>query len=445
MGVEINLTPRQSYCWELLFDNIHTEIIFGGSAGGGKTYLGTLWIATLCLKYPGIRCLIGRTVLAQLKTTTLHTFFEVCQLMGLEQEKHYKYNAQSNIITFKNKSEIILKDLQYQPSDPMFESISGLEITAAFVDEASQVVALVPTIIKSRLRYKLDQYNLTPKLFMTCNPGQNFIKKDFYIPYVQNALPTNKAFVPALPTDNPHLPASYINLLKELPLIQRRRLLEGDWNYMEEDDALMTYDKITDAVFKMQPNPNNRKFCTIDVARLGSDKSVVMIWNGLCLVECKTFTKLTSDILIEEIEELIGLHQVNRNSILVDADGVGGPVADQLKALSFVNNSRALFGQNFGNLKSQCYVKLAELFKEGKISINLIDSNIVDEMTQELLAIKLKDIDKDNKVMVQTKDEIRKMLGRSPDLADALMMRMWFELKNMRSTGRYAISFVQGI
>ena len=444
MGAEINLTPKQSDCWNLLMDDQHTEILYGGSAGGGKSFLGSLWIATLCLKYAGIRCLIGRTVLAQLKTTTLNTFFEVCKLMGLEQEKHYKYNAQSNIITFKNKSEVILKDLQAQPSDPLFESISGMELSCAWVDEASQCVSLVPTIIKSRIRYKLDKFGLVPKLFMTCNPGQNFLKKDFYIPYVQKGLPTNKAFVPALPTDNPHLPASYIQLLKELPLIQRRRLLEGDWNYMEEDDALMTYDKVTDSLFKMQPNPSNRKYATIDVARLGADKSVVMIWNGLCLVECKTYSKLTSDLLIEEIEELIALHQVNRNSILVDADGVGGPVADALKAISFVNNSKALFGQNFSNLKSQCYVKLSELFKEGKISINLLDSNVVDEMTQELLAIKLKDIDKDNKVMVQSKDEIRKMLGRSPDLADALMMRMWFELKNMRSTGRYAVAYVKG-
>ena len=106
MASEINLTPKQSDCWELLFDNIHTEILYGGSAGSGKSYLGCLWIATICLKYPGIRTLVGRTVLAQLKTTTLNTMFETFNKMGLKGGNHYNYNAHSNIITFKNKSEI---------------------------------------------------------------------------------------------------------------------------------------------------------------------------------------------------------------------------------------------------------------------------------------------------------------------------------------------------
>ena len=40
-------------------------------------------------------------------------------------------------------------------------------------------------------------------------------------------------------------------------------------------------------------------------------------------------------------------------------------------------------------------------------------------------------IDKDNKVGIQSKDEMKKMLGRSPDLADALSYRMYFELKKI--------------
>jgi hypothetical protein len=128
--------------------------------------------------------------------------------------------------------------------------------------------------------------------------------------------------------------------------------------------------------------------------------------------------------------------------VIVDSDGVGGGVADQIKGTNFVNNSSPLHAQNFSNLKSQCYVKLSELFKEGKISVNLSDPGLVDELTQELLAIRLKDIDKDNKVAVQSKDEMKKILGKSPDLSDALMMGIYFQIKNLKSTGRYAIAFI---
>ena len=441
MKIDINLTKKQGVAWKLLMDNITNEVLYGGSAGAGKSWLGCLWITTLCLQYPGIRCLIGRTVLTQLKMTTLNTLFETLQSMGLKSGEHYVYNGQSNVITFTNKSEIILKDLQYQPSDPNFDSLGGLELTAVFVDEAAQISQLAYNILKSRIRFKLDQYKLQPKILMTCNPGQVWLKKVFYLPYIQESLPPTMRFVPALPTDNPHLPHSYIEMLKTLPQAQRRRLLEGDWNYMDESDAIFNFDSISNSVFLISPNPTDKKYISVDVARFGSDRSVAIVWSGLVVLEVFVYSKLSTTELSSEIRELIQKYGVHPNNVIVDSDGVGGGVADQIRGTNFVNNARPLHDQNFSNLKSQCYVKLSELFKEGMISLNIMDPTTTDELTQELLAVKLKDVDKDNKVAVQSKDEMKKILGKSPDLSDALMMRMYFEIKNQKTTGRYAIAF----
>ena len=442
MEVNIKLTKKQGQAWKLLMDDITNEVLYGGSAGAGKSWLGCLWITTLCLQYKGIRCLIGRTVLTQLKMTTLNTLFETLQSMGLKSGEHYTYNGQSNIITFQNKSEIILKDLQYQPSDPNFDSLGGLELSAVFVDEAAQISQLAYNILKSRIRFKLNEYNLQPKILMTCNPGQVWLKKVFYLPYIQETLPNNMAFVPALPLDNPHLPASYIEMLKGLPPQQRKRLLEGDWNYMDESDNLFDFDSISNSIFSNVPQGTDKKYISVDVARFGSDRSVAIVWSGLVVLEVFIYSKLSTTELSSEIRELIQKYGVHPNNVIVDSDGVGGGVADQIKGTNFVNNSSPLHKQNFSNLKSQCYVKLAELFKEGRISVNVMEPSIVDELTQELLAVKLKDVDKDNKVSVQSKDEMKKVLGKSPDLSDALMMRMYFEIKTMKTTGRYSISFV---
>jgi len=417
-------------------------ITYGGSAGGGKSFLGCLWISTLCLKYPGIRCLIGRTVLQQLKMTTLNTLFETLQRMNLKSGEHYTYNGQTNVITFQNKSEIILKDLAFQPSDPNYDSLGGIEVSAVFVDEAVQVTHLCYSILKSRIRFKLNEFNLIPKMLLTCNPGQNWIKKEFYIPYTQDVLDENLAFVPALPLDNPYLPESYIEMLKGLPPQQRRRLLEGDWDYLDDSDSLFDFDSITESVFKDEPNPQDKKYMSIDVARFGTDRSVVMIWVGLVVIECKVYSKLSTTELSSEIKDLMRAHGIHPSNIIVDSDGVGGGVADQIRGQNFVNNSSPLHGQNFSNLKSQCYVKLSELFKEGKISLNLLDPTVVDDLTQELLSVKLKDIDKDNKVSVQSKEEMKKVLGKSPDLSDALMMRMYWEVKNLKASGKYAMTFI---
>jgi hypothetical protein len=159
-------------------------------------------------------------------------------------------------------------------------------------------------------------------------------------------------------------------------------------------------------------------------------------------MEVSVFSKLSTTDLAVEIRALIASHGIHPNNVIVDSDGVGGGVSDMIKGTNFVNNAKALHDQNFSNLKSQCYVKLSELFKEGKISINIRDTMLVDELTQELLAVKLKDVDKDNKVAVMSKDDMKKMLGKSPDISDAFMMRMLPEIKSLKATGRYAISFI---
>ena len=442
MAIEINLTKKQSIAWKLLFDDKTNEILYGGSAGAGKSWLGCLWIVTLCLKYEGIRCLIGRTVLQQLKLTTLNTLFETLQAMDLKSGDHYTYNGQSNVITFFNKSEIVLKDLAYQPSDPNYDSLGGLELSAVFVDEAAQIPQLAYNILKSRIRFKLNEFKLIPKILMTCNPGQVWLKKVFYLPHSDNTLDANKAFVPALPLDNPHLPASYIEMLKSLPPGQRRRLLEGDWNYEMEADSLFDFDDISAAIFKHPPKPEEKKYISVDVARFGTDRSVACVWVGLTVVEILVYTKLSTVELSSEIRNLIAKYGIHPGQVIVDSDGVGGGVADQLRGTNFVNNSKALHNQNFGNLKSQCYVKLSELFKEGKISLNVLDTSLVDDLTQELLAVKLKDVDKDNKVQVGSKDDMKKVLGKSPDISDALMMRMYYEIKNLKATGRYSMAYI---
>ena len=443
INIEINPTQKQKQCFKLLLDDKTNIVVYGGSAGGGKSWLGCVWISTLCLKYPGIRCLIGRTVLQQLKLTTLNTLFEVLQMMGLKSNEHYVYNGQSNVVTFNNGSSIILKDLAYQPSDPNYDSLGGIEVSAVFVDEAAQVSHLCFSILKSRIRFKLNEFGLIPKILLTCNPGQNWIKKDFYIPFIQETLPDNMSFIPALPLDNPYLPDSYIEMLKGLPPQQRKRLLEGDWNYMDASDSLFDFDSISNSVFRTTPIETDKRYISVDVGRFGDDRSVAVVWNGLVVLEVMIYRKLSTVELSSEIKELIQKWKVHINNVVVDSDGVGGGVADQLKGcVNFVNNSSPLHGQNFSNLKSQCYVKLSELFKEGKISLNILDPTVVDDLTQELLAVKLKDVDRDNKVQVQSKDDMKRILGKSPDISDSIMMGMYFQIKNLKQTGRYAIAFV---
>jgi hypothetical protein len=88
-----------------------------------------------------------------------------------------------------------------------------------------------------------------------------------------------------------------------------------------------------------------------------------------------------------------------------------------------------LNNENFINLKSQCYYKLAEYINSNRIS--WLDITIQDKemLIQELEQVKQKDVDKDGRKAVVPKERIKEFIGRSPDMSDAMMLRMFYELK----------------
>lgn len=441
MEIDIKLNKKQSIAYQYLIDNDTTEVLYGGGVFGGKTYLLSIWVISQCLQYDGVKYLVGRTRLTALKLTTLATILQVLSSMGLKTDEHYKYNAQSNIITFlHNDSQIILKDLEQRPSDPDFDSLGSLEITGAAVDESSQITRKVYDVLKSRIRYKLKEHNLKPKLLLTTNPSIGWLKTEFYTPYKEGTLPTHKKFVQSLATDNPYLTDDYLKNLRTLPERQRKRLLEGDWSYDDSSDNLFGFDDIIQSFNKHQPNPNDKIYASLDVARFGTDQSVLVIWKGLTIMEITLYSKLDTNQLYEKIKERMTWYNIHPKQMVVDSDGIGGGITDLLHAVPFVNNSRPLNGENYNNLKSQCYVTLSQKMKD--ISINIDNIDIKDRLTSELLLIKLKDVEKDNKVSVIPKEEMIKISGKSPDIADAIMMGMYFHLKNKKTTGRYSISIL---
>ena len=429
------LTKKQGLALKYLKDNVTTEVLFGGSAGGGKSYLGSVWLIYLCTKYESIRCLMGRSKLDSLKKTTLNTFFDVCKQFGIKANEHYNYNAQSNIIRFTNGSEIILKDLFLYPSDKNFDSLGSLEITAAFIDEANQVTEKAKQIVSSRIRYKLDEYNLTPKLLMTCNPAKNWVYSDFYKPYKESRIPTHRKFIQALIDDNKHISKHYKEQLLKLDEISKQRLLYGNWEYDDSEDKLINYNAILSA-FELDNTPTGEKFISADIARYGKDKTCIIYWNGLRAEQFTVIEKNSVTEAAEAIRKLQQTYSVPLSNIIVDDDGVGGGVRDILRCKAFVNNSKALKGENYINLKTQCYYALSDAVNKSKIYISTNNITYKNYIVQELEQVRRKNFDKDTKLQLISKDAVKSAIGRSPDFSDALAMRMYYELKPQ---GKYYI------
>ena len=427
MKAKIKLFKKQLECFKYLEDKTTTEILFGGGAGGSKTFTGCLWQISRRIKYPKTRSVIGRAKLKNLKQTTLNTFFEVAQeYCGLVPERDFHYNAGASKIEFFNGSEIYLKDLFLYPSDPMFTSLGGLEITDCFVDECAEVTEKAINILNSRIRYKLDEYNLIPKTLLTCNPSKNWLYAEFYKPSLNNTLKHHRKFVKSLVTDNKAISKHYINQLEKLDKISKERLLFGNWEYIDDDALLFDYDALQN-MFTNDYVSTGVKYITCDVARLGADKSVICLWDGLRVEKVITFDKNTTTEIVSEIKNLSTIHSVPNSKIIIDQDGVGGGVVDSISGCKgFMNGGKALKGENYQNLKTQCYFKLAELVNKNEIYIK--DSQHKETIIEELEIVKRDRVDKDQqKLAIEGKDIQKQKLGRSPDYADAIMMRMWYE------------------
>ena len=438
----MNLTAKQTEALDVLEDKVTTELLYGGAAGGGKSALGCYWQLKRRIRYPGTRGLIGRAKLKTLKDTTLKTFFEIAEMQGFHKGKHFRLTGPNdsetpNSIVFENGSIIYLRDLFAYPSDPDFDDLGSLEITDAFVDEVNQISEKAKGIVKSRIRFKLNDFDLIPKFMGSCNPAKNWTYRQFYVPSKDGTLPEWRKFVQSLPQDNPYLSPHYIENLKTLDKNSRERLLNGNWEFDDDPSTLISLDAITD-YFNPDHVPRGKEhFMTIDVARKGRDKTIFRIWAGWLCIRRFEIGKSGLEVVVEQAKKFQSQYSIPSSKVICDEDGVGGGVVDFLGCKGFVNNGRPLreviSGQyitpNYQNLRSQCGFKMAEKIEKRGIGELCSHQGVMDAVSQEMEQVKQKNIDQHGKIAIVGKDTIKENIGRSPDDWDSIMMRYWFELQ----------------
>lgn len=424
----MRLLKKQNNAIYYLKDKVTSEVLYGGAAGGGKTALGCLWAIENCQKYPGIRGTFGRSKLKTLKETTLNTFFELTSKSKLNIADQYKFNEQMSVIKWRNGSEILCKDLFYYPSDPEFDSLGSLEVSFAFVDECNQIHKKAKDILKSRIRYKLNEFDLMPKMLLTCNPAKNWVYKEFYEPNKNGTILPYRKFVQALPMDNPNLPESYIETLNSLDANSKERLLHGNWEYDDDPSALCGYDNIL-SVLGGNSVKKDKYYLTADIARLGSDKAVIAVWHGWDVVELIEFPKSKMTELQQVINSLRIKYNIPKVNCIADEDGIGGGVVDNCEIVGFSNGATAMNGENYFNLQSQCCYKLAEIINKHDFNISAyLTGKQKDEIAEELIWLKSWKPDDEGRWRIIPKAEIKTHIGRSPDYRDTFMMRVWFDL-----------------
>lgn len=236
-------------------------------------------------------------------------------------------------------------------------------------------------------------------------------------------------FIPGSIHDNKKLLSkdpAYLGSLLALDEQEKAKLLGGCWKMIDGADILFKYSSLSDLFnndFIKESKQRSERYITADIALEGADKFVIGIWSGFVLLKVISIPKCKPDEVIDILKELSKKHGVPRSNIIYDDDGVGTFVKGWLKtAVPFKGGSKALNDENYENLRTQCYYKLAKTVNSHDIYI--LDTRYEKQIKEELTATRKIPYEGKGKLQIIKKSQIKVLLKRSPDFADMLMMRM---------------------
>ena len=392
--------------------------LFGGSVGSGKSrwlrWMMVYWLMEYYAKYKikGIRAGLFCEDYVSLNDRHLTKIkYEFPSWLGRFNEQKHEFTLApeygSGIIAFRNLD------------DP--QKYLSVEFAVIGIDEINRNPKTVFDMLRSRHRWPGIK---DVKFLAGCNPlGEAWVKNM----WVKRLFPPEEkeqyefVFVPALPTDNPHLPVEYYKSLESLPENQRKAYLEGNWDAFDEGMDEKGYTRLVNdrelqACFTSVGEHSGYVIGGIDPAA-GGDNSAIVI-KSANLQEIVFNQKLANTMdLVGQVVELGRKYKVDY--WVVDKTGIGQGVYDRMKEMDY-----AVRGVSFGekseddqyqNLKAEWH------FRERKwlLSGGRLKSN---HGWNEFEVVKYKN--KDGKIIIQPKEDLFKDGISSPNCVDAAVLTM---------------------
>ena len=209
------------------------DVLYGGAAGGGKSYAMLVDPLRYCHR-SAHRALILRRAMPELrelidKSRELYPrAFPGCKFREVEKLWNFPSGAKVEFGFLERDADV------YRYQGQAYSWIGFDEITHLPTEFGWNYLA-------SRLR--TTDPDITPYLRCTANPGgvgAHWVKKRYVDPFEPNESfkgddGLTRKFIPARLDDNPYLAKDgrYEEMLRALPPVQRRQLLEGNWDITE--------------------------------------------------------------------------------------------------------------------------------------------------------------------------------------------------------------------
>lgn len=225
--MDIEITKKQ----KAFIDSPAFETLYGGAAGGGKSYGQLIDAFLYALKYSGSRQLILRRTFPELKRSLI-----TVSLIMYPQDIA-KYHDSNHVWTFANRSII---EFGYCDSENDVTKYQSAEYDVLRFDELTHFTEFQYTYLISRIRGAND---FPKKVKATTNPGgigHSWVKERFIdvapAGEIYEGDKNTRIFIPAKVQENKFLMDSdpgYIKRLEQLSENDRKALLDGDWDIFD--------------------------------------------------------------------------------------------------------------------------------------------------------------------------------------------------------------------
>ena len=246
--------------------------------------------------------------------------------------------------------------------------------------------------------------------------------------------PVSRTFIPSRVSDNPYLMGTnYISTLQALPEPLRSQMLNGDFQAGMQDDPyqVIPSEWVETAMARWEEKPKKPPMDSmgVDVARGGADSTVIARRHGMWFDEpiCHP-GKQTPDG--PTVAGLVVTALRDKAPIHIDVIGVGSSPYDflndmgqQVLGINVAESSHETDESgalSFVNLRSEHWWKMREVLDPAKNTGCTLPNDT--RLKADLCAPKWKL--RGSKIQVESRDEIVKRIGRSPDFASAYLLAL---------------------
>ena len=410
MKVEL---PRAFH--ELLTAKARYKMFYGGRAGGKSFAMADALLIKATSKKMLIACV--REVQSSIKDSVYKLIADRINFYGLKEYRLYE----DKIVNLKNKSKFIFKGLM-ERNVQNIKSLEGVDI--CWCEEAQKISKkaweiLDPTIRKEGAEIWLslnreEENDPVWKALALKDDDDVIVRKVNY--YDNPYCPSNMKKL-ALKMKNENY-AEYLHVWEGEPRIDAgNHLISREDVYKAFDDEVRILRGFAPLVIG------------VDVARFGDDKTAICFRRGRVVEKFITFEKLDVVQVAHQISGIIA--ECNPAKVFIDIGGCGAGVFDVLVSNGFID---VVEGVNFGekaenperfvNRRAEMWDRIKEWLKSGmRVKLPKIEG-IVEDLTAPM-----KKYDNIGRLQLEAKSEIKKRIGHSTDVGDALALT--FAIKNV--------------